>query len=375
MTRVRTTALAVAVLIVALMVWHPARVAGQSLLLLPSMFPSAPVDPLTVLTAAPRRTSHAFDYSVGSIRADIFHPAGGGKHGAIVLLLGIGDLPRSDLAVRFAEGLARLGVVVMLPEQSGLLAQRLTIDEVDGLRACFELVAAQEDVDSSRVGFVGLSAAGGLSIVAAASPELRDRVRFVNSFGSYYDGSRLLLDVASRSIEVDGVVSSWHPEVRTLEVIAIAVIDGFSSSTDRDVLHRAFVAHELVADEEWLTLSEDGQQLRELLAGTTSRARAAQLIDGLPTAARERLNQVSPSRYLQTMRTRLFVMHDEGDTFIPFTESRHLTSAAPPGVVQRFTEFSIFAHVTPDKPVPWQTFLPDLWRLYWHVHAVLLEVL
>jgi hypothetical protein len=25
--------------------------------------------------------------------------------------------------------------------------------------------------------------------------------------------------------------------------------------------------------------------------------------------------------------------------------------------------------------VPWQTFLPDLWRLFWHVHAVLLEVL
>jgi hypothetical protein len=25
--------------------------------------------------------------------------------------------------------------------------------------------------------------------------------------------------------------------------------------------------------------------------------------------------------------------------------------------------------------VPWQTFLPDLWRLYWHAHAVLLEVL
>ena len=27
----------------------------------------------------------------------------------------------------------------------------------------------------------------------------------------------------------------------------------------------------------------------------------------------------------------------------------------------------------PDRPVPWSTFVPDLWRLYWHVHAVLLE--
>jgi hypothetical protein len=31
--------------------------------------------------------------------------------------------------------------------------------------------------------------------------------------------------------------------------------------------------------------------------------------------------------------------------------------------------------VTPDRPVPWQTFLPDVWALYWDVHAVLLELL
>jgi hypothetical protein len=65
-------------------------------------------------------------------------------------------------------------------------------------------------------------------------------------------------------------------------------------------------------------------------------------------------------------------MHDVDDPFIPFTESRALAAASK---VERYTEFSIFAHVIPDRPVPWQTFLPDLWRLYWHVHAVLLEVL
>ena len=68
-------------------------------------------------------------------------------------------------------------------------------------------------------------------------------------------------------------------------------------------------------------------------------------------------------------------MHDVDDSFIPFTQSRDLVARAPAGVVQRYTEFSIFAHVIPDRPVPWQTFIPDLWRLFWHVHAVLLEVL
>ena len=66
-------------------------------------------------------------------------------------------------------------------------------------------------------------------------------------------------------------------------------------------------------------------------------------------------------------------MHDVDDSFIPFTESRALAKAAPS--ISRFTEFEIFAHVIPERPVPWQTFLPDLWRLFWHVHAVLVEAL
>src|SRR5262249_26784665 len=162
----------------------------------------------------------------GTIHADIYHPSGGGgRHGAIIFLLGAGELPLSDLAVRFAEAMARLGVVVMLPNSSGLLAERLTFDEVDGLRAELNVLDNQADVDPERVGFVGLSAAGGLSIVAAGQADLRDRVRFVNSFGSYYDATQLLLDVSSRSIDVNGKLLDWQPQQRTQEVVSTSLSD------------------------------------------------------------------------------------------------------------------------------------------------------
>ncbi len=334
-----------ALLLVALLVvWHPARVAVQALVLLPALFPNAPVDPLALVTAPPIRSEHPFVYAAGNVEATIFHPSSGGEHGALILLLGAGDLPRSDLAVHFAEALARLGVVVMLPQSTGLAEERLTFGEVDALRASFVTLAGQPDVDQRRVGFVGLSAAGGLSIVAAGQPDLRDRVRFVNSFGSYYDATSLLLDVASRSMELDGREVPWQPETRTQEVIAHSLAEA------------------------------DSPELRELLGGTT-RARARELIGRMPVAMVERLRQISPSAYLSQVKAHLYLMHDVDDTFIPYVESRALAQAAPPGVVERYTEFSIFAHVIPDRPVPWQTFLPDLWRLYWHVHAVLLEVL
>ena len=325
--------------------WHPARVAVETLLLLPALFPSAPVDPLALI-AAPARTERTYAYTAGTVDSVVFHPPFGGRHGAILLLLGAGDLPRSDLAVHFAQALARLGVVTMLPESSGMLAERLTFDEVDAIRVSLDAVRGEQDVDAGRLGLVGLSASGGLSIVAAAQPDLRDEVRFVNSFGSYDDAFTLLVDVGSRSIDLDGQIRAWQPEARTLEVVDNSLVAAGVDQADRE----------------------------ELVGGTT-RERATHITNGFTGEVRERLARVSPSLHLSEVGAHLYLMHDRDDTFIPFTESRDLVERAAPGLVVRYTEFSIFAHVIPDRPVPWQTFLPDLWRLFWHVHAVLLEVL
>src|SRR5712691_6056501 len=346
MRRGRIGVLAIAAVALGVALWHPARVAIQTLLLLPALFPSAPIDPLSLVTATPIREARTAAYSGGTLDSLIFHPALGGRHAAIVLLLGAGDLPRSDLAVHFAEALARLGVVTLLPESSGMLAERLTFDEVDAVRASVELLRGLPEVDPDRIGLVGLSASGGLSIVAAGQPDLRDRVRFVNSFGSYADSTSLLLDVLSRSIDVRGDIRFWQPEPRTVEVVAGALGDA----------------------------GIDNAQQQAMLGGMT-RAEAQQTIAALPPSVARSLAQVSPITYLGQVHAHLYVMHDVDDSFIPFTESRQLVAEAPDGVVQRYTEFSIFAHVIPDRPVPWQTFLPDLWRLFWHVHAVLLEVL
>src|SRR5439155_4549791 len=237
------------------------------------------------------------------------------------------------LAVHFAEALARLGVVTLLPESSGMLAERLTFDEVDAVRASVDLLRGLPEVDPDRIGLVGLSASGGLSIVAAGQPDLRDRVRFVNSFGSYADATSLLLDVLSRSIDVRGEIRAWQPEARTVEVVAHALGDA----------------------------GVDNAQQQAMLGGM-SRAQAQQTIASMPPGVARSLAQVSPSTYLGQVHAHLYVMHDVDDSFIPFTESRDLVARAPSGVVQRYTEFSIFAHVIPDRPVPWQTFLPDLWR-------------
>ena len=112
----RGIVLALAALVVAaLLSWHAAKVAVQTILLLPALFPSPPLDPLTVFTGAPTHETTTLQYAAGNIQVDLFRPTDSGRHGAIMLLLGAGPIDRLDLADRFAEALARTGIVVMLP--------------------------------------------------------------------------------------------------------------------------------------------------------------------------------------------------------------------------------------------------------------------
>ncbi|MBV9174234.1 MAG: hypothetical protein JOZ81_29575 [Chloroflexi bacterium] len=335
------------VLALGIYAWHGFVVAIQTLLLLPAMFPGSPVDLLATHPASTHENT-TLTYAGGDIHVDLFRPTTGGRHGALVLLLGAGDLPRIDLAYRFADALARSGVVVMLPQSDGLLSERITYAEVDGIRSELRALDGESDVDTSRVGLVGLSAAGGLCIVAAAEPDLRDRIAFVNSFGSYSDARSLIVDVASRSILVDNQMREWAPEDRTIEVVAASLVAA-------------------------LPVGADGLLVQQVLQGA-NRDEAEQGVAALPAQTQEKLQQISPSAHLQDITARLYLMHDLDDTYIPFTESRAIVSAASHGLVERYTEFSIFAHVIPERSVPWRTFLPDLWRLFWHVHAVMLEV-
>ena len=342
----RQVGFALVVALGVLIAWHPARVAVQTLLLLPALFPSAPFDPLTRFTPEPVSEHGSSTYAAGTIETQIIAPPSGGRHSAVVLLLGAGDLPRSDVAVHFAQALARLGIVVSLPEPSGMLAEHLTFDEVDAIRVSVNELAARSDVDPTHVGLIGLSASGGLSIVAAAQPDLRDRIRFVNSFGSYADALSLLVDVSSHTQSVDGSVREWQPDQRTIEVVSNALTD--AGVTDSD-------ASELLSQP-----SRDG---------------ASEIVRNFSPEVRQRLVAISPSAVLNQVHAHIYLMHDVDDPFIPFTQSRELVAAAPPGVITRYTEFSIFAHVIPEKAVPIQTFVPDLWKLFWHVHAVLSELL
>ena len=355
-----------ALLIIVPLLTHPGRVAGKTLLLLPDMFPTSPVRPLTWITGAPRFEERSFDWPTGHIDADLYIPAGGGRHGALVLLLGAVGFPRRDpTLVRFADGLSRAGAVVLIPESTNLQNGDILPTEVEGLRLTAEYLRDRPEVDPQRVGFLGFSVGGSMALLAAESEHGRGQIAFVNAFGAYDDATDLLRSVASHTIVVDGRRIPWEPAELTVWVFMRQIIATLPDERDRDVLGRAFLDKQPEALDELDRLTPDGRLVVELFRQPTPE-RVDELVAALPAASRERLRDISPAPALDRLTARLYLMHDHSDSYIPFTHSRRLAADAPPGTLRAHTEFDLFAHVMPDRPLGGLDFAREVLKLYRH---------
>jgi len=120
--------------------------------------------------------------------------------------LGI-DEPR---LVAFARNLAALGLAVVTPELPDLARYRITPRSTDMIEdAAAGLAQKQEWAPDGRVGLMGISFAGGLSIVAAGRPLLRDHTAFAMAFGGHGDLPRVLRFLCT-GIQPDGTRRAPH---------------------------------------------------------------------------------------------------------------------------------------------------------------------
>jgi hypothetical protein len=129
----------------------------------------------------------------GTIRARVYKTAGA-PLGSALLVSGVHrdgiDEPR---LMRLASELAATGVTVATPEIADLVSYRLTSQVTDTIEDAGVWMLARPDLfGSERIGVIGVSFSGGLAIVAAGRPTLRDRVAYVVSFGGHGSLPRVL---------------------------------------------------------------------------------------------------------------------------------------------------------------------------------------
>jgi pimeloyl-ACP methyl ester carboxylesterase len=373
--RRRAVLLGVVLLLVALSFTHPVRVALLALAVLPSAISSLPVDPLVSLTPKPTREYFSFPYPGGSVEGDVYSPGRGGRHGAIILLLGARPVDRDEPPlVRFAEGLSRAGLVVMVPIASGLAAGRMEEHEVDALVDEVEILRGRPDVDPSRIGVIGFSVGGSVAIQAAADPRLDGKLVFVNAFGSYFDTTDFARAISTRSLGYAGVDQAWEPDPLVLQVMARQMVDTLPDPNDRTILERLYLEGDASARADVPTMTPPGRAALGLLDGLPPAETEAALAQ-MPPETMARLRAISPSRVIDRVKTRLFLMHDYGDHVVPYTETRRMAAATPPAILERYAEFDLFDHVMPNRPPAELSFYVEVLRLLRQLHGLLSYVL
>src|SRR5919109_793030 len=224
---------------VAMVAWEPTRVGLQTAALLPNLLDAGP-KPLNLFSAAPQRVPLPYREGVDGSEpelAELWLPAWASaerRAGGMLLVLGVNNVGRNHPVVaRVADGLARTGVAVLVPDSRVLLEGRLEVGEIDGVVRAFELLATRPEVDPERVGIVGFSVGGSLALLAAAEPRIAEDIRWVNAFGAFADASTYLASVSAHAYRSgDGEEVAWTPSELAREVYLGFMLDQVSDGDD-----------------------------------------------------------------------------------------------------------------------------------------------
>ncbi len=146
----------------------------------------------------------------GTLNARMYAPASRVER-AVVLAPGVhaGGIDEPRL-VKFAGDLARRGFAVLTIELPDLKRYEITPQTTDMIEDAGLWLSAQRAwAPDGRIGLMGISFGGGLTVVAAGRPSLRDKVAFALSFGGHGDFPRTLKFLCT-GIQADGQYRRPH---------------------------------------------------------------------------------------------------------------------------------------------------------------------
>ena len=367
--------------------WEPTRVALQTAVMLPNLLDAGP-KPLNLFSESPIRASLPYrtvEPGAEPDLAELWLPPWASAErpaGAMLLVFGVNNLGRNHPAIeRVADGLARTGVAVLVPDSRTLLEGRLEVGEIDGVVRAFQLLAARPEVDRERLGIVGFSVGGSLALLAARDARIDAQVRWVNAFGAFADAATYLASVSAHAYRgTDGQPVAWTPTPLAREVYLRFMLDQVDDVDDRAALEEAFGERLLVGErpepDEALhdELETDAARTVHDLFTAPSLSAASASIAALPSVSLRFIDAISPARHLD-LSADVHLMHETEDHHVPFVESRDLASVLEPsGLLVAHTEFRLFDHVQPDD-LDLIAAAPELVKLLLHVRQLMEETL
>lgn len=284
----------------------------------------------------------------GATRARLYLPERGASAPCVVIVHGVHRLGVDEPRLgRFARAIAASGVNVLTPDVRELADYRIDPSSITTIGAAVLALSAR--CHGHAVGLMGMSFAGGLSLLAAADPRYAERVSFVASVGGHHDMARVARFFAGDpALRPDGDAEPLQAHPYGALVLVYARVARFFAPEDqeaaRDALRLWLWDDKAEASARAAALSAPGRaRIDALFAGRTAEVRDALLAD--IAASADGMAAVSPRGRLAGLRAPVFLLHGAGDTVIPPSETLWLAHEVPPQRLVQVLVTPVIEHV------------------------------
>ncbi len=277
------------------------------------------------------------DVSVAGNPALVARPAGDGPWPAVFVVNGTVPEGRKLPEVRrLAEGFARAGYLVVVPDLPGLTEDEITPETVHETVEVAREVSERPDAEGEEVALVGVSTGATLALLAAENPDLRERVSVVAGVAPYSD-IRTVVNVATTGHYRDDRGFRLHEADPFLSyAIARSLLAALPPGEDRRTLSDELegvdredpnpLADLRVRSTE--DLGAGAKSVVELLANEDPE-RFDDLYGALPEGVRGDLRELSPLAGTGRVRAPVEVATGPRDKYFPVSESYALKRVAP----------------------------------------------
>ena len=293
----------------------------------------------------------------GPIRAKVYVPENIPHPPAMVVVHGLHQLGIEEpRLVNFAKSLAETGVEVLTPQVDAISDYRVVPQSIDVIGASAHELA--RIIGGQQVGVLGLSFAGGLSLMAAADRKYADSISFVAAVGAQDDVERVEHYLVEGHTQwPDGKSLTTPPHEYGWLILIYSHPEDFFSPADVEGARNSLrlVLHEDVAGAKRLaqTLSPNGQELMNAVFEHQRDAFRAKLTADLEIHSTEAA-VVSPHGHLQGLKANVLLVHGEGDDVIPPSETEWLARDIPRGHLQAALISRAISHVSLEKQPGWR---------------------
>ena len=283
----------------------------------------------------------------GKTRMRLYSPRGARGAPGLVVVHGVHRLGVDEPRLQaFSRAIASVGVTVLAPHVAELADYRVDARSVATIGAAAAALA--RETGRARVGVMGLSFAGGLALLAAADPAVRERIAFVVSVGGHHDLARVLRYFATSEAPTPDGVWKLHAHDYGVLVLAYRYVEDFFAGGDVEIARDALRI--------WLWGDKPASEARAAAMSPAGRAemqrfydkRQDLLADELIATAdrhREAMGPVSPRTRLGDVRVPVFLLHGELDDVIPSSEARWVAHDLPPETPRELLVTPAMRHV------------------------------